>query len=92
MFERHADPLDEASALAASLTEDAIAAARAAARPETHPDFDGETCVTCGDDIPTARLALKKVRCVACQTNIETRNKQMARPGWGGGAGWEGAD
>ena len=64
MFERHADPIDEAAALAATLADGAIAAARAANAPETHPDFDGETCIDCGDDIPKERLALKKIRCV----------------------------
>lgn len=38
-----------------------------AAAPETHPDFDGEHCVSCDEPIPAARLALARVRCVACQ-------------------------
>lgn len=45
--------------------------ARELNRPETHPDFDGETCVECGEDIPPARLLLKRVRCVECQTFLE---------------------
>jgi RNA polymerase-binding transcription factor DksA len=91
MLERHADPLDEAAALAASLTDGAIAAARAANAPETHPDFDGETCIDCGDDIPAERLALKKIRCVHCQGIKERREKQNARPTWNAGA-WDSLD
>lgn len=87
-FERHADPIDEAAALAATLTDGAIAAARRANAPETHPDFDGETCVECGEDIPPARLAMKKVRCVHCQGALEHKSKQHARPQWNSG-GWD---
>lgn len=82
MFERHADPIDEATALAASLTDGAIAAARQASAPETHPDFDGESCVECGADIPAARLAMKKIRCVPCQSAREHRGKLVAKPRW----------
>lgn len=80
MYERSADLIDEANALAASLTEGAIAAARRANSPETHPDFDGETCVKCGDDIPELRLNMGKVRCVKCQEEIEIRQKQFMTP------------
>lgn len=90
MYERHADPLDEAAELVNTMTEGAIAAARQANAPETHPDFDGETCVDCGDDIPSERLAMGKVRCVRCQTARERASKQNARAGsWLGE--WDGA-
>ncbi|GBG14353.1 paraquat-inducible protein A [Novimethylophilus kurashikiensis] len=85
MQERHADPIDEATALAATLTEGAIAAARRASAPESHPDFDGENCLECGDEIPKDRLALGKIRCVKCQTDLEHRRKQQANFGWGAG-------
>ncbi len=91
MFERHADPIDEATALAASLTEGAIAAARRANAPETHPDFDGESCIDCGDTIPEGRLELGKIRCVVCQGKLEHRQKQTAKPAWNSGA-WDGAE
>ncbi len=91
MFERHADPIDEASALAASLADGAIAAARRANAPESHPDFDGESCIECGDTIPEQRLAMGKIRCVTCQTHLEHRQKQQARPAWNSGA-WESAE
>lgn len=45
--------------------------ARELNRPETHPDFDGQSCVECGEDIPPARLLLRRVRCVDCQTFLE---------------------
>lgn len=44
--------------------------------PETHPDFDGETCLDCGNDIPKARLELHKIRCIECQRFLEIRKKQ----------------
>lgn len=87
MQERHSDPLDEAAALSASMTDAAIAQARRANEPESHPDFDGESCVDCGDTIPDGRLALGKVRCVNCQSKLELRRKQHATSAWGGG-GW----
>ncbi len=92
MFERHADPIDEAAALAASLTDGAIAAARRANAPESHPDFDGESCLECGDTIPEQRLALGKIRCVHCQTKLEHKQKQQARPAWNAGAKWDSAE
>lgn len=45
----------------------------AANRVETHPDFDGKHCVDCEIEIPEARLALGKVRCVDCQSLKEKR-------------------
>lgn len=48
-----------------------IAAIRARNLPETHPNFDGEHCVDCDDDIPDGRLKLGKIRCVSCQAFIE---------------------
>lgn len=85
MNERHADPIDEAAALTASLTEGAVEAARRASAPETHPDFDGSSCVDCGNDIPQGRLVLGKVRCVECQGAKEHRGRQTARPNWNSG-------
>ena len=45
--------------------------------PESHPDFDGKTCLDCEDEIPKERLALHKIRCIECQRVIELRKKQM---------------
>lgn len=80
--ERHSDLIDEAAALSESLTAAAIAAVRHASGPESHPDFDGESCVKCGDDIHPDRLALGKILCIFCQTKKERMQKQVARPGW----------
>lgn len=57
----------------------AVAKVRAAAAPESDPDFDGEHCVEarCGDTIPAARLALGKIRCVTCQT-VRERSKHRS--------------
>jgi RNA polymerase-binding transcription factor DksA len=85
-YERQADALDEAAQLTATLTEGAIEAARRANAPEIHPDFDGETCLDCGNDIPAGRLALGKIRCVECQSIREHRGRQSARPGWNAGS------
>ena len=93
MYERHADIIDEANALATALTDGAISNARLAAAPESHPDFDGVSCVECGDTIPDGRLALGKVRCIACQTTLEHHKRQHAKPLWGTvAAGWAGAE
>ena len=75
------DVLDEGDqASAYQMRENAIALARAkeAMAPETHPDFDGECCVDCGDDIPQARLDMGKVRCVICQGKLERKSKLYA--------------
>lgn len=40
-------------------------------KPQTHPDFDGANCVRCEEPIPTARLAMGRVRCTACQTLVD---------------------
>ena len=41
--------------------------------PEVHPDFDGQNCVACAEAIPAPRLALGRVRCVVCQSVLESR-------------------
>lgn len=78
--ERCADPLDEASALTDTLTRAAIVAASiAACRKEYHVDFDGKHCVECGDPLPTERLTAGRVRCTACQAELEQQSKRTAR-------------
>lgn len=34
-------------------------------------EFDGKTCVDCGDEIPAERLAMHRIRCVDCQEALE---------------------
>jgi RNA polymerase-binding transcription factor DksA len=72
------DEADMASAFQMRENAYALSIVVAANRPETHPDFDGESCLECGGEIPGARLALGKIRCVACQGAIERKNKLFA--------------
>lgn len=53
--------------------------ARELNRPETHPDFDGKSCVECGELMPQERLSLRRVRCVDCQTFLEEEKKRIQR-------------
>jgi len=78
MNDRPADPLDEAAELTATMTQNAVEAARAANSPQFHPDFDGESCIQCGDEIPTDRLAMGKIRCVRCQSILEKQARGRA--------------
>ncbi len=73
---RSADPVDEACELAAALPLRGIAQASAACAPEQHEGFDGLHCVDCEEEIPAARLALHRVRCVECQTILERMRSQ----------------
>lgn len=68
-----------ASSIEMGFLAQSLNAQRELIRPETHPDFDGETCVSCGDDMPEERLKLGRVRCVYCQSEIEKRNKLMGK-------------
>ena len=70
-FERIADENERATLSEAQFTDAALEAVREKAKPQTHPDFDGEHCVECEDVIPAVRLALGRVRCVACQEQLE---------------------
>lgn len=67
------DNLDQASVLQDVMNNAGIAQAAFKVAPETHPLFDGETCIKCGDELPAARLALGRIRCVTCQTILEKR-------------------
>jgi len=69
---QHGDEADQAQDQIEKFQESAIAKARKEAnRVETHPDFDGENCLTCGIEIPEARLKMGRIRCVDCQTQLE---------------------
>lgn len=52
----------------------ALHEARQRAAPETHPDFDGKHCIECDAEIPSGRLALKRVKCIECQEATEKRD------------------
>lgn len=69
MDEQH---FERAERLAEAERDAALARVRrAAAARERHPEFDGTHCVECEIEIPAARLALGKVRCIDCQTEQE---------------------
>jgi RNA polymerase-binding transcription factor DksA len=67
------DNLDQASVLQDAMNNAGIAQAAFLSAPEKHPSFDGESCIKCGEVIPTARLLMGRIRCVACQTILERR-------------------
>ncbi len=66
-----ADIVDAADAVTELWTADAERRARGKSAPEIHPEFDGLNCVDCCEEIPSARLAMGKVRCVECQVTLE---------------------
>jgi hypothetical protein len=86
---READFLDEAGKLTATLTNAAISNVQDAAVPEQKRNADGTWPTTrcvgpttgdeCGEDIPQARLALGKIRCLDCQGMREQILKARAR-------------
>lgn len=69
------DQLDEASEIELAQRQSAIDATVALNKPQTHPDFDGKTCLECGDDIPSARLMMGKIKCVYCQGAHENKRR-----------------
>lgn len=71
------DSLDHASDIEQEFRERAIQAARCSEK--TPKDFDGQHCTECSNDIPTARLALFKFRCVECQEVYERGSKLYRR-------------
>lgn len=77
ILQREPDVLDQANNLAQKLNDAHIAAARAKSKAEQVQNADGTwpvtECVDCGIDIPPARLALAKIRCVHCQGDLEKR-------------------
>jgi RNA polymerase-binding transcription factor DksA len=72
------DEGDLASAYERGFIQDALNRHKEKLAPESHPDFDGETCIDCGVDIPVLRLNMGKIRCVDCQDKLEKRKKLYA--------------
>lgn len=70
-----ADIIDDAQRYNELHQEVSLRNQQAKMRPETHPAFDGVHCVEedCGVDIPHARLAMGRIRCVDCQALLEKR-------------------
>lgn len=75
------DDADIASAFEMAITNRAIEETRAKAAPESHPDFDGESCLDCGDTIIPLRLSLGRIRCVVCQERLEKKSKMFGSAG-----------
>lgn len=73
------DEGDIASALERGYINQALQKHKEKLAPETHPDFDGESCVSCGGEIPLLRLNMGKVRCVHCQEKLEKTKKMYAQ-------------
>lgn len=73
------DEGDIASALERGFIAHALSKHKEKVAPEKHPDFDGENCIDCGNEVPIERLRLGRIRCVYCQTELEKRNKIYGR-------------
>lgn len=75
-MERTADELDMAADLQQRANDDGLARVRLQL-VQSHPDFDGVHCIEpdCGEELPAVRIAYKRVRCAACQTEVERREK-----------------
>lgn len=71
-----ADDIDRANELAQMQNDSSIAKVRNAALPEqvqVNGEWPKRECEDCGDEIPAARLALAKIRCIYCQHRLEVR-------------------
>lgn len=75
MLERLPDSGDEASNFEAMFKERGIKHIQDKVKPQSHPDFDGENCIACSDEIPAERLFAGRIRCTRCETILERRNK-----------------
>lgn len=73
--EKFADEVDRASSIERALTEEGVR--KVLDSIERAPsDFDGISCVTCGEEIHQARLKHGFFRCAYCQGVLEKRRKQ----------------
>lgn len=53
--------------------------ARIALEPQYSERFDGVNCIDCANEMPKERLVARRIRCTACQTLVEKREKQHSR-------------
>jgi RNA polymerase-binding transcription factor DksA len=56
------DPVDIAQLAAQQELDSILENHRLKMLPETHPDFDNEHCIGCGQAIVAERLVMKKIR------------------------------
>lgn len=68
MKELLTDQADIASENEDAYRNEALRKVTQAANAKPPKDFDGESCVECGLEIPKGRLALGKWTCIFCQT------------------------
>lgn len=73
-----ADTIDDAQAVNELHQEISLRNQRDKLAPETHPDFDGNHCVECGDAMLVGRLMLNRIRCLMCQERKEHTEKLFA--------------
>ena len=73
--DRSTDNLDIASDIQEAFNQRGIEASRKAALQQTDENFDGKNCIECGGEIPSARLALGRIKCVSCQDALEKRSR-----------------
>jgi RNA polymerase-binding transcription factor DksA len=71
------DEADIANAIEMNNIHAAIQRNKEKLAKEFHPDFDGESCIDCGETIHKVRLELGKIRCFDCQTELEKRSKMF---------------
>lgn len=77
-MDRYSDPFDAASADEDAFRAQALDVMRQNMK-ESHPDFDGATCLDCADDMPPERLAWGRIRCTGCATALEQSSKRFFR-------------
>jgi RNA polymerase-binding transcription factor DksA len=73
-----ADIVDAADPVTELWASDAERRQRGKSDPALQPGyegFDGLTCVDCAENIPAARLAMGRVRCIECQSTLEWETK-----------------
>lgn len=65
------DIADKADDVIAECTADAVRRVVGKSGPEFDSRFNGRDCVECEEPVQPERLALGKVRCIACQVERE---------------------
>lgn len=72
------DEADLASAFEMGYINNALENHKKKVSPESHPDFDGKSCIDCDSEIPKGRLKMFRIRCVTCQEILEKKNRVYA--------------
>jgi RNA polymerase-binding transcription factor DksA len=72
---KSSDIADQASETAEVFANASIEEARRRLLPQVYHGFDGKHCVECHAVIPDARLAMQRVRCTPCESELEQARK-----------------